>query len=72
MPDIAETDSYGMLCEDWGSAYLITRVPGTTLPYQAGRRDDPAAVLQAATPGALRELIRADYFTCPVPREIAP
>ena len=54
MPDIAETDNYGMLCEDWGSAYLITRVPGTTLPYQAGRRDDPATVLQAATPGALR------------------
>ena len=72
MPDIAETDSYGMLCENWGSAYLITRTPGTVHPYQAERRDDPAAVLQAATPAALREMIRADYFTRPVPREIAP
>ncbi|GEM_PF-1379193 len=25
MPDTAEMDSYEMLCEDWGSAYLITR-----------------------------------------------
>jgi hypothetical protein len=72
MPDIAETDSYGMLCEDWGSAYLITRAPGIAHPYRAERRDDPTAVLQALTPGALRELIRADYFTRPVPRETAP
>jgi hypothetical protein len=72
MPDIAETDSYGMLREDWGSAYLITRAPGTAHPYQAERRDDPAVILQAATPDALRELIRADYFTRPVPREAAP
>jgi hypothetical protein len=72
MPDIAETDSYEMLCEDWGTAYLITRTPGTGRPYRAERRDDPAAILQAANPGALRELIRADYFTRPVPREIAP
>jgi hypothetical protein len=27
MPDIAEMASYEMLCEDWGSAYLITRAP---------------------------------------------
>ncbi len=72
MPDIAETDSYEMLCEDWGSAYLITRAPGTAHPYQAGRRDDPAVILSAAGPGALRELIRADYLARPVPREIAP
>jgi hypothetical protein len=65
MPDIAETDSYGMLCEDWGTAYLITRTAGISRPYQAERRDDPAVVLQAATPGALRELIRADYFARP-------
>jgi len=45
MPDIAETDSYGMLCEDWGTAYLITRTAGIVRPYRAGRRDDPAAVL---------------------------
>jgi hypothetical protein len=67
MPDIAETDSYGMLCEDWGNAYRITRTSGTVNPYQAERRDDPAAVLQAATPGALREMIRADYFARPSP-----
>jgi hypothetical protein len=29
-------------------------------------------VLHALSPGALRELIRADYFTRPVPREITP
>jgi hypothetical protein len=27
MPDIAEMDSYAMLCQDWGSAYRITRTP---------------------------------------------
>jgi hypothetical protein len=41
MPDIAEMDSYAMLCQDWGSAYRITRTPGTARPYQAERRDDP-------------------------------
>ena len=63
MTGIAEMDSYEMLCEDWGSAYLITRAPGTAHPYTAERRDDPAA---------LRELIRADYWARPVPREVAP
>ena len=72
MPDIAETDSYEMLCEDWGSAYRIIRASGTMRPYHAKRRDDPAVTLAAATPGALRELIRADYRARPVPRETAP
>jgi hypothetical protein len=61
-----------MLCEDWGSAYLITRNPGAEHPYRAERRDDPAVVLTAVTPGALRVLIRADYLARPVPREVAP
>ena len=72
MPDIAEMDSYGMLCQDWGSAYHITRTPGATRPYQAERRDDPAVVLTAADPGTLRNLIRADYLARPVPREVTP
>ena len=72
MPDIAETDSYEMLCEDWGSAYLITRAVGAANPYQAERRDDPAVILTAADPGALRELIRADYWARRVSREVAP
>jgi hypothetical protein len=72
MPDIAEMDSYGMLCEDWGSAYLITRAPGAAHPYRAERRDDRAVVLTAATPDALRELIRADYLARPVSRDVAP
>ena len=72
MPDIAEMDSYAMLCQDWGTAYRITRTPGTTSPYPAERRDDPAVVLAAASPGALRDLIRADYLARPVPREVAP
>ena len=67
MPDIAEMDSYEMLCEDWGSAYLITRAHGTAHPYQAERRDDPAVILTAASPAALRELIRADYLDPPGP-----
>jgi hypothetical protein len=71
MPDIAEMDSYGMLRQDWNSAYLITRIPGTAQPYRAERRDDPAIVLTAATPGALRELIRADYWARSVPRQAA-
>jgi hypothetical protein len=60
VPDIAEMDSYSMLCEDWGS------------PYRAERRDNPAVILAAADPGALRDLIRADYLARPVPREITP
>jgi hypothetical protein len=72
VPDIAETDSYEMLCEDWGSAYLITGAPGTAHLCQAARRDDPAIILIAAGPDALRELIRADYLVRPVPREVAP
>jgi len=74
MTGIADTDSYELLCEDWDSAYQITRapVPGTERPYRAARRDDPAIVLAADGPAALRELIRADYLARPVPREIAP
>jgi hypothetical protein len=72
MPDIAEMDSYAMLCQDWGSAYRITRIPGAARPYQAERRDDRAVVLTAAVPDALRNLIRADYLARPVPREVAP
>jgi hypothetical protein len=65
-------DSYSMLGEDWGSAYQITRTPGQDHPYRAERRDDPAVTLTAASPGALRELIRADYLARPVTREAAP
>jgi len=72
MPDIAEMDSYGMLCQDWGSAYRIIRTPGTACPYQAECRDDPTVVLTAADPDTLRDLIRADYLARPVPREVAP
>ncbi|MGH3201290.1 MAG: hypothetical protein ACRDP5_04430 [Streptosporangiaceae bacterium] len=72
MPDIAEMDSYAMLCQDWGSAYQITRAPGTAHPYHAERRDDPAVILTAPDPAGLRDLIRADYLARPVPRETAP
>jgi len=72
MPDLTEMDSYGMLCWDWGSAYLITRAPGTPRPYRAERRDDPSVSLTAPDPEELRNLIRADYLARPVPREIAP
>ncbi len=72
MPDIAEMDSYAMLCQDWGSAYQITRTPGAAHPYQAERRDDPAVVLTAGSPATLRDLIRANYLARPVPREAAP
>ena len=61
MSDIAEMDSYGMLCDDWGGAYLITRVSRTARPYRAERRDDPALVLGAVGPGALRDLRVGSY-----------
>ena len=54
MPDIAEMDSYAMLCQDWGSAYRITRTPGTARPYQAERRDDPRSVQLAERQGELK------------------
>jgi len=38
----------------------------------AGAYFDLAVILSAAGPGALRELIRADYWACPVSREVAP
>ena len=72
MPDIAEMDSYAMLCQDWGSAYQITRIPRTARPYRAERRDDPTVILTAASPDQLRGLIRSDYLARPVPREVAP
>jgi hypothetical protein len=72
MPDLTEMDSYAMLCQDWGSAYRITRTPGAAHPYHAERRDDRAVVLTAAAPDALRDLIRDDYLARPVPREVAP
>jgi hypothetical protein len=50
MPDIAEMDSYAMLCQDWGSAYHITCTSGAARPYQAEQRDDRAVVLTAANP----------------------
>ncbi len=37
----------------------------------AGAYFDLAVILSAAGPGALRELIRADW-ACPVSREVAP
>ena len=64
MPDIAEMDSYAMLCEDWGSAYQITRTPGQDHPYRAERRDDPAVVLTAAES---RRAARADPRGLPGP-----
>ena len=42
MPDTDETDSYEMLCEDWGSAYLITRAPGTARPCRASPARRPS------------------------------
>ena len=72
MPVIAEMDSYAMLCEDWGGAYRISRAPGAEHYYSAERRDDPAVILNAADPGALRELIRADYLSRLVPWEVTP
>jgi len=72
VPDIAEMDSYAMLCEDWGSAYQITRNPGGEHPYRAERRDDPDVVFDAADRGAMRELIRDDCLARPVHREAAP
>ena len=72
MPDTAGTDSYEMLCEDRGSAYLITRAPGTERPCQAARRDDPAVIVSPAGPAAWWELVRADCLARPVPRQVAP
>jgi hypothetical protein len=72
VPDIAEMDSYEMLCEDWGSACLITHGSGPEGPYRGERRDDLAIVRTAAPPGGLRRLIRADYLARPVSRKAAP
>ncbi len=68
MPDVAETDAFACLRSDWGSAYRLEYWPGTRNPYRAFRRDDDTE-LSARTPEDLREQIRADYLTRPVPRE---
>jgi hypothetical protein len=47
-------------------------LPAQSTAYSAERRDDPAVILTAADLGALRELIRADYLSRPVPREVTP
>jgi hypothetical protein len=69
MADVAEVEEYGMLRDDWGAAYEITREPGTPEPFRAVRRDCGEELL-AATPGELRVLIRADYIACPVSKDV--
>jgi hypothetical protein len=71
MPDIAEMDSYGRLCGDWGGAYLFTRVPPRHIPTRPNGKTTPSS-LPPPTLDAQRDLTRADYLTRPVPREIAP
>ena len=51
---------------------FLSRTPGAEHHYSAERRDDPAVILTAADFGTLRELIRADYLSRPVPREVTP
>jgi hypothetical protein len=51
----------------WGSACIISRLEPDVWVAQ---RRDTQKTLRAATPAGLRELILADYFTCPVPRGI--
>jgi hypothetical protein len=46
---------------------FLSRTPGAEHHYSAERHDDPAVILTAADLGALRELIRADYLSRPVP-----
>jgi hypothetical protein len=46
---------------------FLSRTPGAEHHYSAVRHDDPAVILTAADLGALRELIRADYLSRPVP-----
>jgi hypothetical protein len=53
-------------------AYLVTRVPGTAHPCQAGRRGVPGTILSAAGDGALPELIRAGSLGRPVSWTAAP
>jgi hypothetical protein len=36
MATVDEMDAFGMLREDWGSAYEITRTAGAEHPYRGG------------------------------------
>jgi len=57
MPDIAETDSYGMLCEDWGSQRPMPATatkPETTPAGQPPAVDQPKHPLHALTTFELR------------------
>jgi hypothetical protein len=71
MPDIAETDAWACLREDWGEAYRFEHWPASSTPYHAFRRDDDTE-LSGKTPDELRERVRADYSARPVPRQVAP
>jgi hypothetical protein len=61
-------DALGRLQWDWGSAYQIT---GAADRWVA-RRSDTGRLLNADSPEALQRLLKQDYGTEPVPREIAP
>lgn len=70
MPNVAETDAWACLKDDWGEAYRFEFWPGTEKPYRAFRRDD-GTELRGSVPDELRERVRADYSARPVPREVA-
>jgi hypothetical protein len=68
MPNVQENDAFACLQYDWGGAYEFEWWPGTDgKTYRALRRDDETE-LSSKTPEGLRELVRADYLKCPVPR----
>lgn len=66
--DLRPHNAIADLKEHWGSAYEIGYMAGAAAPFQATRRDDPAAVLTAKTAGDLRQAIRDDYQQSPVSR----
>jgi hypothetical protein len=64
---VSEPADLAYLIHHYGEAYEINMRRGR---YEARRRDD-ATVLTADSADALLDLIRADYASNPVPRQVA-
>ena len=56
---VEDRDQWECLVADWSAAYEFSR--GDDVPFKAIVRADPGALLEAASPRLLRDMVRADH-----------